>query len=547
MKLPRIGYLLVILFLAQTSAYANHNWLALNNGLSDRQMRTISIFDRNSKFICAASEKNLYFSGDHGYSWKTIFSLQAKEGEINSACFGPTDQNILYAATSDGLYRTVDQGLNWQKIFSGINQIANNVRCIECNKQDNEIIYIGSEDSLRYSRDGGQSWMKAESLPHSEVKSLALHPKNPYILYLANTLGLFKTVDGSGTWKRTFVTSHELCEDEQEQEPYQENQDQSLINSISINKNDPRKIFIATGNGVYCSQDAGESWEKLPSYGLKSDFVNFVVSTSELNDALYVGTKNGVFKFIAQENRWSQLYQGMVFQEVRAIDVDTLNKEIFLASDKGIFKTDRKALLAKSEGQRLPKLIIPLSVERKDNNQNMQEGKINRNFEQVLNELNHREPSVQEVQEAALRYADVVHPEQIRDLRRSAKIKALLPEVSLDYDKTIQSGGTGNNFGNFIIGPRDWGLTLSWDVGDLVFSEQVRLIDSNTRLMVQLRDDILDEVTRLYFERRKLQTELIVNPPKTAQEKLTKILRLEELTANIDALSGGYLSRKLEK
>ena len=63
--------------------------------------------------------------------------------------------------------------------------------------------------------------------------------------------------------------------------------------------------------------------------------------------------------------------------------------------------------------------------------------------------------------------------------------------------------------------------------------------------MVQLRDDVLDEVTRLYFERRKLQIELMTSPPKEINAKLEKILRLQELTAGVDALTGGYLSKRL--
>jgi hypothetical protein len=65
--------------------------------------------------------------------------------------------------------------------------------------------------------------------------------------------------------------------------------------------------------------------------------------------------------------------------------------------------------------------------------------------------------------------------------------------------------------------------------------------------MVQLRDDILNEVTRLYFERRKLQIEFITSPPKETSAKLDKILRLQELTAGIDALTGGYLSKRIKQ
>jgi len=61
--------------------------------------------------------------------------------------------------------------------------------------------------------------------------------------------------------------------------------------------------------------------------------------------------------------------------------------------------------------------------------------------------------------------------------------------------------------------------------------------------MVQLRNDILDQVTKLYFERLRLKNEILQNPAQKAIQLDTRYLRLAELTANIDALTGGYLSR----
>ena len=64
--------------------------------------------------------------------------------------------------------------------------------------------------------------------------------------------------------------------------------------------------------------------------------------------------------------------------------------------------------------------------------------------------------------------------------------------------------------------------------------------------MVQLRNDIMDEVNKLYFERRRLQFELAENPPEAQSKKVLKELRLQELTANIDSLTGGYLSEHIK-
>ena len=65
--------------------------------------------------------------------------------------------------------------------------------------------------------------------------------------------------------------------------------------------------------------------------------------------------------------------------------------------------------------------------------------------------------------------------------------------------------------------------------------------------MVQLRNDILDQVNRTYFERRRLQQELLASPPKDEHALIEKQLRLEELTADLDGLTGGYFSEVATK
>ena len=56
----------------------------------------------------------------------------------------------------------------------------------------------------------------------------------------------------------------------------------------------------------------------------------------------------------------------------------------------------------------------------------------------------------------------------------------------------------------------------------------------------------MNEVTRTYFERRRLQIEIMASPPNDLKVSLEKELRLQELTADIDALTGGYFSKQLE-
>ena len=71
-------------------------------------------------------------------------------------------------------------------------------------------------------------------------------------------------------------------------------------------------------------------------------------------------------------------------------------------------------------------------------------------------------------------------------------------------------------------------------------------IDIRSKLMVQLRDEILEDVTRLYFERKRLLAELSETRPEDTQKLREKRLRVEELTAHIDALTGGRFSDALK-
>ena len=527
---------------------AGQAWQAQNAGISDIDIRSVSVFSGDGNFICAAGKKCLYFSQDRGESWEEVFSLKAEAGEINFVTFDCSSAETLFLATTEGLFTTKSQGKAWRRIFRRVSEEAKDVGWIALDCLDSRRIYIGTKEGLYFSQDKGASWSKLRGgLPRSEVRSIAVHPSNSQVLYLANTYGLFKSIDSGRTWERIYVTSYKVADEENEEneeneeESLQTNENQNLINCIAVDKGNPRKIFIATGEGVFVSPDAGETWNKLPGRGLISDYVNFIV-VSDKKDAVYAATKNGVFEFFPKLNSWQEIYQGMTASDARSLALNMDARQLFAGTDQGVFGTINEVV----KGPTVPSLRAKSPKGAKRSNLKVEEVETieteETGFAEVLQELARTEPTIRQVQEAALKYAEVVHPDKIKAMRRNARLKALLPDVDVNYDKTV-SVSTNPSYKERVVGPRDWGLTLSWNVGDLVFNSQVRLIDGQARLMVQLRDDILNEVTRLYYERRKLQTELILSPPEKAGDKLTRALRLEELTANIDALTGGYFSR----
>ena len=166
-------------------------------------------------------------------------------------------------------------------------------------------------------------------------------------------------------------------------------------------------------------------------------------------------------------------------------------------------------------------------------------------------ELSKDEPTISELQRAAIRYAEV-EPGKITNWRRQAAMKALLPDISVGYDTDTYRTIDAYNYGGkttYTVGPDDgakgWDVSASWDLGDLIYNDDQTSIDSRSKLMVQLRNDVLDELNVAYFERKKLQRQLDRLIDKTSEAYLEREIKIEELTATIDGLTGGYLSRRL--
>jgi hypothetical protein len=160
-----------------------------------------------------------------------------------------------------------------------------------------------------------------------------------------------------------------------------------------------------------------------------------------------------------------------------------------------------------------------------------------------------KEPAIQQVQQWAIAYAEV-HPDKINRWRREARLKALLPSVSVGVDRAdteLYHWDSGPNPDALLKGTEylDWDVNVSWDFSEIVWSTDQTTIDSRSKLMVELREDILDHVTRLYFERQRLRKQSQEQGKLGQPVSWESHLRVEELTALIDALTGGAFSRSL--
>lgn len=254
----------------------------------------------------------------------------AMSGRIVALAVRPDDPNTIYAgAASGGLWRSTGGGTGWQPIFDKAPTQA--IGSIALNPKNPDEIWVGTgEGNPRNSQnfgkgvfktiDGGKTW-KAAGLENSRaIHRLILHRDNPEIAWAAvigpatgptAERGVFKTVDGGKTWRKTlFVNELTGCAD------------------LVVDPQNPQKLVAAMweyerkpwffnsggkGSGLHVSFDGGETWERrtdkdgLPEGNLGRIGLAIAPSNPKVIYALVEAKENALFRSTDGGFKWSKM------------------------------------------------------------------------------------------------------------------------------------------------------------------------------------------------------------------------------------------------
>jgi competence protein ComEA len=158
------------------------------------------------------------------------------------------------------------------------------------------------------------------------------------------------------------------------------------------------------------------------------------------------------------------------------------------------------------------------------------------------------EPTITEVHRRVADYASV-SPDLLDSMRSRSTLSAALPELRFEAVRRLGrkegadfSAGSPDAFAvdtNNDLWTYGW---VTWHLDKLVFNPAEVPLAGKVATIARARDDLLTLATKLYFERRKLQIDLMLAPPTTVAAAIRSELKLQELTAQLDGLTGGWFS-----
>ena len=219
------------------------------------------------------------------------------------------------------------------------------------------ILYIATNDYIYKSRDEGRSWEAiSHGMSHSRVIAMAIDPAYPATVY-AGTKGdaVYKSYDGGQRWvsQRTGLDDVTVT---------------SVVNQLVFDQNDNTHLWAATTMGICESIDGGDTWTKRMA-GMKEILMVVTLAIDPFRpDIMYAGTSGGVYKSSDRARTWTKVHQGMISSDVlssgRALMVNTVLFDpqrpdtVYAATLNGLYKTEDGARSWTRTGQDLPDQMI---------------------------------------------------------------------------------------------------------------------------------------------------------------------------------------------
>lgn len=238
--------------------------------------------------------------------------------------------------------------------FSGCQKESESIVSIALHPTNANILYVATNDAVYKSRDGGGTWERFPSFSARRVTTLAIDPLLPATIY-AGTMGdaVYKSPDGGQRWLPHNVGLKEHV---------------SFVNQFVFHPALNEKIYIATTVGAYYSKDAGREWEERMNGMKEVHIVTSIAIDPKDPTILYVGTTGGMYRSDDAAMSWKRINTGLIPESelmasmalgVNAIEIDRMNPDrVYAGTTKGLFCTKNKGMVWERIGQSLPDPFI---------------------------------------------------------------------------------------------------------------------------------------------------------------------------------------------
>jgi Sortilin, neurotensin receptor 3, len=572
-------------------------WDKVYTGINPSQSAGIclAIDPSNPDTVFAGTLSGIAHSADGGVTWDRPGG-RVSDKVITRISVHPFDSQIVLAgAAGKGIFKSSDGGSTWVLCFSKASQAANLVLAINFAPSQPQIIYAGTRSGVYKSMDGGESWETAGGMGLGatvEVRDLVVSPTDPDVVYLATRRGVFGTTNGGNQWQRltfglTFKGSNFLAFD-----PLNASTVWLISDNRAFKSTAPRFLDLSSGEtmalvgGGEITTDGSERHNILiESVDEANGTATIIIQSDPQTLKLKVGestdvdvTGNGKDDLVITLDSITDGVPSFSIAKAASATVPPEEKETEEIPPEQItcledmdpyFKAEPSWVEVQQAASRwaevhpdkiaawrsgaslrafLPELDFDYGQRRREREDHGTSTSTSYSNSYDRENAASQDDSLNTGQEFETSYTrdgvtDVFMYEQNDDYFTSSEADSSYDRgygSSIDEDNGVSSGYRDSD--------EDWwGVGLEWELGDFLYNNEQLRISREARDLVELRQDVLEQVTLYFFNRRTARIDMILNPPADAYSRVEMLLQIQSLDASLDAMTGGYFTNTIKE
>ncbi len=291
----------------------------------------VTVHPTNSQIVYVSSSTGVLKTRDGGASWTPI-NEGLEHSQVLAFAIDPSATSTIYAGTfANAIYKSNDGGQLWRPANIGMKEHVSVVNAFATSPRDTEDIYAATTVGVFRSTNGGGHWVETvHGMESVYTVAIAIDPQSPDVMYAGTSGGMYRSNDRGSRW--TIINQGLIKGDV--------GTAMALgVNAISIDPDDPRRVVIATGKGLFASADRGGQWESRPA-GSAVSFMTALQRDPVDHARLYAGGNHGVFISADRGHTWTAVSAEPRPGIVRSLAVDPSSPGVVYAgTQRGLFKS----------------------------------------------------------------------------------------------------------------------------------------------------------------------------------------------------------------
>jgi photosystem II stability/assembly factor-like uncharacterized protein len=253
-------------------------------------------------------------------------------GDVRSLSNDPREPGIFYLGTANGiLYKSEDAGGRWRRLEPGFPTRGKSLDNLIVDPRGRILVGYwevgGTSGGVARSSDDGRSFALLPGIEGHSVRGLAIAPSNPDVIVASAIDGVFRSDDGGDSWRRISPAGHAEIRN---------------VESVAIDPTDPDVVYVGTWHLPWKTMDGGRTWRSTHE-GMIDDSDVFVMMLDHRTPrTVYATACTGIYRSVDAGARWVKA-KGIPTssRRTRAFAQDPERPDtLYAGTTEGLFKSE---------------------------------------------------------------------------------------------------------------------------------------------------------------------------------------------------------------